>query len=54
MATVVVLGMVVGLQTVRESVVEELGDVANALGNINQSYSWLASRDTIQAQPVAF
>ena len=39
-STVVVIGMLVGLQTVRESVVQELGDFANAIGNINQSYSY--------------
>ena len=37
-STVVVIGMLTGLQTVREAVVEELGDFANAIGNINQSY----------------
>lgn len=39
-STVVVIGMLVGLQTVREAVVQELGDFANAIGNINQSYSY--------------
>jgi Flp pilus assembly pilin Flp len=39
-ATILVIGMVVGLATVRNAVVQELGDVAMAIGNINQSYSY--------------
>lgn len=35
-----VLGMIVGLQTVREAVVTELADFAGAIGSINQSYSF--------------
>ena len=46
-ATILVIGMVVGLATVRNAVVQELGDVAMAIGNINQSYSYtgVAGRD---------
>lgn len=39
-ATILVIGMVVGLATVRDSVVQELGDLATAIGNINHSYSF--------------
>ena len=39
-ATIAVLGLMVGLSTVRDQVVSELADVANAIGNINQSYSY--------------
>jgi hypothetical protein len=39
-ATILVIGMVVGLATVRNAVVQELGDVALAIGNINQSYQY--------------
>ena len=39
-ATLLVLGMIVGLTSVRNAVVQELADVANAIGNINQSYSF--------------
>ena len=39
-ATVLVIGMLTGLATVREAVVQELGDVANAIGIINQSFSY--------------
>lgn len=35
-----VLGMIVGLQAVREAVVTELADFAGAIGSINQSYSF--------------
>ncbi len=38
--TIVVLGMVVGLTTVRDQVVQELGDVAIAIAHLNQSYSF--------------
>lgn len=39
-ATILVLGMIVGLTEVRNAVVQELGDVAQAIGAINQSYSF--------------
>ena len=39
-ATILVIGMVVGLATVRDAVVQELGDVALAIGSINQSFSY--------------
>jgi len=40
LSALLIIGMVVGLQTVREAVVLELGDFANAIGSINQSYSF--------------
>ena len=39
-ATILVLGMVVGLKSVRDSVVTELADVAQGMGNVNQSFSF--------------
>ncbi|MDY0168229.1 MAG: hypothetical protein RBS80_16895 [Thermoguttaceae bacterium] len=39
-ATILVIGMVVGLATVRNAVVQELADVATAIGSINQSYTY--------------
>ncbi len=39
-ATILVLGMIVGLTTVRDQVVQELGDVAIAIASMNQSYSF--------------
>lgn len=37
-ATIVVIGMIVGLSEVQHSVVSELNDVADAIGSLNQSY----------------
>ena len=39
-ATVLVLGMIVGLTTLRDQVIAELADVAAAFSNSNQSYSF--------------
>ena len=37
-ATVLVIGMVTGLATLRDGVIQELVDLSNAIGNIEQSY----------------
>jgi Flp pilus assembly pilin Flp len=37
-ATILVIGIVTGLSSVRDAVVEELADVGAAIGSINQSY----------------
>lgn len=37
-ATILVLGVIVGLKSIRDSVVTELADVAQAVANVNQSY----------------
>ena len=39
-ATILVLGVIVGLKSVRDSVVSELADVAQAIANVDQSYSY--------------
>ena len=39
-ATILVIGVIVGLKSVRDSVVTELADVAQALANVSQSYSY--------------
>ncbi len=39
-ATVLVIGVLVGLVSLRDSVLQELGDVASAVGILNQSYSY--------------
>lgn len=41
-ATIMVIGLIVGLATVRDQVIQELADVAQAISEINQSYSWSA------------
>ena len=37
-ATILVIGMIVGLSEVQHAVVQELNDVADAIGELNQSY----------------
>lgn len=39
-ATITVLGLVVGLAEVRQAVSEELEDVASAIGSINQGFCY--------------
>ena len=41
-ATILVIGMVVGLTSVRDQIVQELADVAGAISEIDQSYSFSA------------
>ena len=40
--TILVLGTIVGLKSVRDSVVSELADVAQAIANVNQGYCYSA------------
>ena len=39
-ATILVIGMIVGLSEIQHAVVQELNDVADAIGALNQSYSY--------------
>jgi hypothetical protein len=39
-STILVIGVLVGLVTLRDQVVQEFGDMATAVGNLNQSYSF--------------
>ena len=39
-ATIVVIGLIVGLSEVQDAVVNELNDVGEAIGSLNQSYSF--------------
>ena len=39
-ATILVIGMIVGLASLRDAVVTELADVGQAISNLNQSYSF--------------
>lgn len=39
-ATLLVIGLIVGLSEVQHAVVSELNDVADAVGSLNQSYSF--------------
>ena len=40
LATVVVIGLLVGLVTIRDQVIQELADVADAISEVDQSYSF--------------
>jgi hypothetical protein len=39
-STILVLGMIVGLVSLRNQVVQELSDTAGAIGSLNQGYSY--------------
>ena len=39
-ATILVIGLIVGLSEIQHAVVSELNDVADAIGEVNQSYSY--------------
>lgn len=39
-ATIVVIGLLAGLTTLRDQVALEMGDVANSIGNVKQSFSF--------------
>lgn len=41
--TIAILGTIVGLATLRNSVVQEFGDLATAIGRLNQSYTFTSS-----------
>jgi hypothetical protein len=43
--TIAVLGLLVGLVTVRDSVVQELGDFGQAIALLNQSYTYAGVTD---------
>ncbi len=39
-SSILVIGLLVGLVSVRDQIVQEFGDMAVAVGNLNQSYSF--------------
>jgi len=45
-ATILVIGLIVGMVAVRDAVVAEYGDVAEAIGALDQSYSFEGINDT--------
>ncbi|MEQ8789778.1 MAG: hypothetical protein RIC55_26020 [Pirellulaceae bacterium] len=51
LSTIVVLGVIVGLVTFRDQVVQELGDMAGAVGAVNQTYSYAAATVTYSFAP---
>ena len=44
--TIMVIGLIVGMVAVRDAVVTELGDVAAAIGTLNQTYSYFGVTNT--------
>lgn len=44
-ATIAILGLLVGLVAIRDSVVQELGDFSQAIGLLNQSYTYTGVSD---------
>jgi hypothetical protein len=45
--TIAVLGLLVGLVSVRDAVAQELGDFAQAMGLLNQSYTYTGVQDSV-------
>lgn len=43
--TILVIGLIVGWVAVRDAVVAELGDVAEAIGAVDQSYEYVGVQD---------
>jgi hypothetical protein len=41
-SSILVLGLIVGLVSLRDQIVQEFGDMAVAIGNLNQGYSFAA------------
>lgn len=46
LATIVVLGSIVGLVAFRNQVVQEFGDLATAIDSLNQSYTYTGDGDS--------
>ena len=42
-ATILVIGLIVGLSSIQHAVVAELNDVGDAIGSLNQSYLYTAA-----------
>jgi len=56
-ATILVIGMIVGLSEIQHAVVQELGDVADAIGVLNQSFGYTgfsASKSGFKGQIKSF
>ena len=55
-ATILVIGLIVGLSEVQHAVVSELNDVADSIGSLNQGfyYSGLSSRDGYKLKAAAY
>ena len=49
-ATILVIGLILGLTSLRNQVVQELGDLAQAIANINQSYEYSGTQKVTVAE----
>ena len=49
-SSILVIGLLVGLVSLRDQIVQELGDVAVAVGNLNQSYSFAGHKRDVYAR----
>lgn len=48
-ATIVVIGLIAGLTALRDAIVSELADVASAVQDLNQSYSYNGAASNVAA-----
>src|SRR5690606_36566299 len=49
-STIVLIGAIVGLTTLRDQVVQELGDLGVAIGHLDQSYSFGGATITVNGE----
>lgn len=54
MATIVILGSIVGLASLRDSIVQEFGDAAAGMAELNQGYSFDEVRQSDQFDKMHF
>ena len=48
--TILVIGLIVGLTTMRDQIVQEMGDVAVGIASLNQSFSFAGATLTIDGE----
>ena len=51
MSAILVMGLVVGLATVRDQVVQEFGDASVGIGALNQSFSFAGVENSVGSSP---
>ena len=52
-ATILVIGLIVGMVAIRDSMTAEMKDVAEAMGHLNQSYTFNGIQDPVLNSEVA-
>lgn len=53
-SSILVIGLLVGLVSVRDQIVQEFGDMAVAVGNLNQSYSFAGHNVTLVSHSTTY